>query len=163
MGAVTHRIKQNGQKNEADAAKQQGGISLRIDDVVEDDSDDQGKADGDGKGNRHAGESNGGHEKHVGEIEHAARHESVSDLSLAGDLDIVDEGQLRSKLAKGESRREGREEHAEGVVEIEEFKAPLGAGHLECVGPGAPADHGEDGQQQGGPVSGWKDHMDFES
>src|SRR6266849_7301475 len=81
------------------------------------------------------------------------------DAAVGGLGEVGEEGAaVGAGAAEGETEEQSEEQDADGVVPIEEFEAPVFAREFLGVGPGAPAEHGDDAEDDGPGIAVKNEH-----
>ena len=121
-------------------------MAFLLRDVVFDHAHHQGQADAHGKGHGHARDVDGRHQQDISQVEDQAAQQGRGDVTAGRVLHVVEKTAALAAVASQREGRHGRQQHhAKNVVPIEEFEPPA-AGELLGVGPGTPAEHGDDAQ-----------------
>ena len=66
-----------------------------------------------------------------------------------------------ARAAHGEREHEGQQEHADGVIPIEQLETPFLAGEFLRIGPRSPAKHGDNAHDDGERIGFDDDHKLF--
>ena len=141
----------HGEDDESDTGEEQRGIAFGRLQIAFDGADDEGETDADGERYGHAGCIDGDDEHDVRDVEDDAADEGVMDGVMGRLIEIRESGLTGfADAAKGGGVDKAEEQDADGVIPIVEFEAPLiFAGQFLGVGPGAPAEHGDDTEKDG--------------
>jgi hypothetical protein len=91
QSTIGHCVGGDSPADQQNPAKEKQRIAGRRDDVIENRTDDQGQAGAQGKGDRHAGDRNGGYQKQVSEIENHSANERFHQGASACAVEIVKE------------------------------------------------------------------------
>ncbi len=152
--AVGQRVEHDRYGNQGHAAKKQQGIAGSLRDVVDQDPQHQGQADSDGKGDRHAGDGDGRHQKDIGGVENDSAQKGRAEVGQIGLTEIFQEPAPGiAETAQSEGEDQCHQEHAEHVVPIEQLKPPPPSGQLLRIGPRSPTDHRDHAEKHGHRVA----------
>ncbi len=147
LPAIGQRIQDDRECHQRHADPQECGITDRDRHVVQDYAQNQRQPNADRKGHRHAGDLDGGHQQDVGQVEYRAAEERVADAGAVGLQQIGEERRAAAAQgAEGRAQNERDQQHAEGVIPVEELEPPARWRELAGVGPRAPTEHRDDAE-----------------
>ena len=145
--AIGHGVDDDRDHHQGHTDEQQVRIALGIGQVVDHHADHQRQADAHRKGHGHARHGDGGHQEDVGGVEHRAANERRTDVGRVGLPDVVEKAAAAlSDASQAESEDQAHQHDAEHVVPIEQLEPPPRADQLLRVGPGPPAKHRDDAE-----------------
>jgi hypothetical protein len=152
--SVGGRIEQDGHPHQRNAPEQEQGVAHRGGQIVDQHPQYQRNANAHREGHRHARYGNGRHQQDIGHVEHDApqhRRQHIRGTGLPHILQERPAGLARAPQRKGENHRQ--QQYADGVIPVKQLEAPGGSGQFLGVGPGAPAQHGDEAEHDGQGVT----------